>query len=46
VFDFPTSKIDGGTGFNTFDGLTPGRSPSQYAGLTAANFVNWTDSNP
>jgi hypothetical protein len=46
VFDVPTSLLNGGTGFNTFDGLTPGQSPSQYTGLTAANFVNWTDPNP
>jgi hypothetical protein len=46
VFSVPTSRIDGGAGFNTFDGLTPGQSPSQYTGLTAADFVNWTDPTP
>lgn len=46
VFSVPTSRIDGGAGFNTFDGLTPGQSPSQYAGPTAADFANWTDPTP
>jgi hypothetical protein len=40
------NKIDGGTGFNTFDGLTPAQAPAQYTGLTAADFVHWTDPNP
>ena len=40
------NKIDGGTGINTFDGLTPAQSPAQFTGLTAVNFLNWTDPNP
>lgn len=38
--------IDGGAGYNQFDGLTPAQSPSQYTGLTAVDFLNWTDPNP
>jgi hypothetical protein len=42
-------KIIGGLGINTFDGLTggiPPISPAKYTGLTAANFLSWTDPNP
>jgi hypothetical protein len=46
VFSGTGNKIDGGAGFNTFDGLTPGQSPSQYTGLSAGDFLNWTDPNP
>jgi hypothetical protein len=41
-----TNKIDGGTGMNTFDGLTPTQAPAQYTGLTATSFLHWTDPNP
>jgi hypothetical protein len=38
--------VDGGTGLNLFDGLSPGQAPSQFAGLSATDFLNWTDPNP
>jgi hypothetical protein len=38
--------VDGGTGLNLFDGLTPDQSPSQFTGLSAGNFLHWTDPNP
>jgi hypothetical protein len=38
--------VDGGTGLNLFDGLTPDQAPAQFTGLEAADFLNWTDPNP
>jgi hypothetical protein len=38
--------VDGGTGLNLFDGLTPDQSPSQFTGLSADNFLHWTDPSP
>jgi hypothetical protein len=46
VVSAPTSRIDGGTGLNTFDGLTPDQSPAQYTGLTVNGFMNWADPTP
>jgi hypothetical protein len=40
------NTIDGGTGINTFDGLTPTQAPAQYTALSAASFLHWTDPNP
>jgi hypothetical protein len=37
-FSVPTSRLNGGTGFNTFF-----RSTAQFTGLTDADFVNWTN---
>jgi hypothetical protein len=38
AFGVASSQIDGGIGFNMFDAST-----SQYTGLTAANFLHWTN---
>jgi hypothetical protein len=38
--------VDGGTGLNLFDGLTPAQSPSQFTGLSTDDFLHWTDPNP
>jgi hypothetical protein len=38
--------IDGGTGLNLFDGLSPDQAPAQFTGLSTGNFLHWADPTP